>query len=279
MRAAAIQLNSTDDAARNLAAADRLVREAAAAGARLIVLPEKWPALGPADVLMRNAQGLDGPVAAWALALSGELAVDLVAGSISERRPGEDKLANTSIHAGADGTLKAVYRKVHLFDVDVAGRTYRESEAEAPGDTAVLTAAADGTPVGMSICYDLRFGELYSALAGAGARVLCVPAAFTLATTSDHWMVLLRARAIENQCFVVAANQVGEHPGGMESGGQSAIIDPWGTVIAQAADGEGFCSADLDFAEQDRIRTEMPVRAHRVPEAYRVSDAREKVTR
>jgi predicted amidohydrolase len=277
LRAAAIQLNSTEDAARNLTAADRLVRAAAADGATLVVMPEKWPALGTGEVLRANAQPLGGPLVSWALQLAGELQIDLVAGSISELVPGSDKLANTSIHAAADGTLAAVYRKVHLFDVEVAGRSYHESEHESPGDAAVLSEAADGTELGLTICYDLRFGELYGALAAAGARVLCVPAAFTLATTRDHWLVLLRARAIENQCFVVAANQVGEHPGGMESGGESVIIDPWGAVLAQAPDGEGFCSADLDFAAQDRIRAEMPVMSHRAPHAYRVSGARGKV--
>lgn len=278
MRAAAIQLNSTDDAARNLATADRLVRAAAADGATLVVLPEKWPALGPGEVLRANAQPLDGPLVAWARDVAAELGIDLVAGSISEARTGEDKLGNTSVHAGPDGLVKAVYRKVHLFDVDVAGRSYRESDHEDPGDAAVLSGAADGTGLGLSICYDLRFGELYGALASAGARVLCVPAAFTLATTRDHWMILLKARAIETQCFVVAANQVGEHPGGMQSGGSSAILGPWGDVLASVADGEGFCIADLDFAEQDRIRAEVPVLSHRVPSAYRVSDARERVS-
>jgi predicted amidohydrolase len=278
LRAAAIQLNSTADAVGNLAAADRLVRKAAGDGATLVVLPEKWPALGPGEVLRANAQELNGPIVRWALGLAAELGIDIVAGSMSEQIEGHDKLGNTSVHAGPDGTIKAVYRKVHLFDVEVAGRSYHESEHESRGEAAVLSAAADGTELGLSICYDLRFGELYSALAVAGARVLCVPAAFTLATTRDHWLVLLRARAIENQCFVVAANQVGEHPGGMESGGASMIIDPWGTVLAQVPGGsEGFCIADLDLAAQDRIRAEMPVLGHRVPTAYRVSDAREKV--
>lgn len=277
MRAAAIQLNSTDDAAANRAAAERLVRAAAADGATLVVLPEKWPALGPGEVLRRNAEPLGGPLTAWACALAAELRIDFVAGSVSEQRPGDERLRNTSIHIGPDGAVRAVYRKIHLFDVEVAGRRYLESEHEAPGDEAVLTAAADGTGVGLSICYDLRFGALYGALADAGARVLVVPAAFTAATTEAHWMTLLAARAIENQCFVVAANQVGEHPGSMRSGGRSAILGPWGDVLAECDDEVGFCAADLDLAAQDRLRAEIPVLAHRAPGAYRVSDARERV--
>jgi predicted amidohydrolase len=156
-----------------------------------------------------------------------------------------------------------------MFDVEVGGRTYRESEHEAPGDEVVLSETADGVELGLSICYDLRFPELYRILAVRGARVLTVPAAFTLATTREHWEVLLRARAIEDQAFVVAANQVGEHAPGYRSGGRSMIVDPWGLVLAQAPDTETFVIADLDLDRQAEIRRTMPALANRRPSAYR----------
>jgi deaminated glutathione amidase len=162
-----------------------------------------------------------------------------------------------------------VYRKVHMFDVEVGGTVYRESEHEDPGSDLVVTETADGLPVGLSVCYDLRFPELYRILAVRGARVLAVPAAFTLATTREHWEILLRARAIEDQCFVVAANQVGEHAPGLRSGGRSMIVDPWGVVLAQAGDRECHVVADLDLDRQDEIRRTMPSLANRRPEAYR----------
>ncbi len=219
MRAAAVQLNATDDPARSLATAERLVREAADRGATLVVLPEKWPAIGSGAILSAAAEPLDGPRGQWAAALAAELAIDLVAGSVTEQRSGSGRLANTSVHYGPDGVARAAYRKLHLFDVDVDGQAYRESDHEDAGDQAVLSHLADGTGLGMTVCYDLRFAELYGALTAAGAKVISIPSAFTLATTRDHWEVLLRARAIENQCFVVAANQVGEHPGERAPGG------------------------------------------------------------
>jgi predicted amidohydrolase len=173
------------------------------------------------------------------------------------------------VHVGPDGEDRAVYRKVHMFDVEVGGRVYRESAVEAPGDELVVTETADGTEVGLSICYDLRFPELYRILAVRGARVLTVPAAFTLTTTREHWEVLLRARAIEDQCFVVAANQVGEHAPGMQTGGRSMIVDPWGVVLAQAPDAECVIVADLDVEQQADIRAKVPSLANRRPEAYR----------
>jgi len=220
VRVAAVQLNSTADFSANLASAERLTRAAAADGARLIVLPEKWTAMGTEQDLRAGAQPLDGPAVQWAGALARELGVDLVAGSIVERVEGHEKFANTSVHVDPQGEVRAVYRKLHMFDVEVAGQTYRESDLEEPGEEIVCSQAADGTELGLSICYDLRFPELYRILAVRGALVIAVPAAFTLATTRDHWETLLRARAIENQAFVVAANQVGAHPGGHRSGGR-----------------------------------------------------------
>jgi predicted amidohydrolase len=268
MRAAAIQLNSTGDRPRNRAVADRLVRAAAADGATLVVLPEKWSVLGTPEQLAAGAEPLDGPSIAWARELARELGVDLIAGSIVEERSGHAKRFNTSVHVGPDGALRAVYRKLHLFDVEVAGVAYRESDGEDPGDEVVTTTLSDGTELGMAICYDLRFPELFRILTLRGARVLALPSAFTLATTRDHWEVLLRARAIENQCFVVAANQIGEHAPGKASGGRSLIADPWGTVLATAPDEEGYALAELDLARQDAVRAKLPALTHRRPAAY-----------
>jgi len=269
MRAAAVQITSTADRERNLATADRLTRAAAAAGAELVVLPEKWAVLGSPEDVVEGAEPFDGPALRWASATARELGIDLVAGSIAERVEGAARGSNTSVHFGPDGAEKAVYRKIHMFDVEVGGRTYRESEHEAPGDDLVVSETAGGVELGMSICYDLRFPELYRILAVRGARILVVPAAFTLATTREHWEVLLRARAIEDQAFVVAANQVGEHAKGYRSGGRSMIVDPWGVVLAQAPDAETFVLAELDLERQAEIRRSMPSLANRRPSAYR----------
>ncbi|HEY2718565.1 MAG TPA: carbon-nitrogen hydrolase family protein [Solirubrobacteraceae bacterium] len=269
MKAAAVQLNSTADPTANLAVADRLVRAAAADGAELIVLPEKWTAMGSDEQLHDAAEPLDGPAIRWARAIAQELCVELVAGSIVERVEGQEKLANTSVHIDRGGELKGVYRKVHMFDVEVAGRSYRESDLEEPGEEIVLSETADEVELGLSVCYDVRFPELYRILAVRGARVFPLPAAFTLATTRDHWEVLLRARAIENQAFVVAANQIGEHPGGNRSGGRSMIVDPWGLVLAQAPDSEGHAIAELDFERQRQIREQLPSLANRRADVYR----------
>ncbi len=291
MRVAAVQMTSTADLDRNLERADRFTRAAAADGAQLVVLPEKWSVIGGGEDLRAGAQPLDGPVVRWARATARELGIELVAGSICEREPSEpseasepsepsereagSRLRNTSLHIGPDGEIHATYRKVHMFDVVVEGTVYRESDHERPGDEIVLSQTSDGVGLGLSICYDVRFPELYRILAIRGARILTVPAAFTVPTTRDHWEVLLRARAIENQAFVVAANQIGEHaPGGgaggaLRSGGRSMIVDPWGIVLALAADRECHIVADLDLAGQERIRRELPALANRRPAAYR----------
>jgi deaminated glutathione amidase len=269
VRVAAVQLNSTADQVANMAAADRLTRAAAADGAKLIVLPEEWTAMGSQEDLRASAEGLDGAAIEWARAIARELRVDLVAGSVLERVPGQEKLANTSVHVDPRGEIRAVYRKLHMFDVEVGGRSYRESELEEPGDEIVISRTADGVELGLSICYDLRFPELYRILAVQGARVVALPAAFTLSTTREHWEVLLRARAIENQTFVIAANQVGEHPARQHSGGRSMIVDPWGVILAQAPDSPGQIVADLDLAGQQEIRARLPSLANRRPQAYR----------
>jgi predicted amidohydrolase len=269
LRVAAVQLNATADQAANMADADRLTRAAAADGASLIVLPEKWTAMGAEEDLRAAAEPLDGPAITWARAIARELGVDLVAGSILERVAGQEKLANTSVHIDSQGEVRAVYRKVHMFDVEVGGRSYRESALEQPGEEIVLSSIAGEVGLGLSICYDLRFPELYRILAVRGAQVISVPAAFTLATTRDHWETLVRARAIENQAFVIAANQIGAHPAGQHSGGRSMIVDPWGVVLAQAPDSEGHIVAELDLDRQREIRASLPSLANRRPGAYR----------
>jgi predicted amidohydrolase len=274
MKAAAVQINSTADFGANLATADRLTRAAAADGASLIVLPEKWNAMGSEEELRACAQPLDGPAVSWARDTAAELGVDLVAGSFLERIPGEEKFANTCVHVSASGGVRAVYRKLHMFDVSIDGRSYRESDIELPGEEIVLSqttageAGAPGVELGLSICYDLRFPELFRILTVGGARILALPSAFTLPTTRDHWEVLVRARAIENQAFVIAANQVGPHPGGLRSGGRSMIVDPWGVVLAQSPDGEHHVCAELDLERQAEIRAQLPALTHRRPEAY-----------
>jgi deaminated glutathione amidase len=268
VRAAAVQLNATEDTDRNLTTADRLVREAARGGAELVVLPEKWPAFGTGDVLVAHAQPVDGPAMRWAASVASELGIDLVAGSFVERVSGGEPLSNTSIHFGPDGSQRALYRKIHMFDVEVDGVVYAESAHEQAGTEVVVSELASGAALGMSVCYDVRFPELYGMLAARGAEVISIPSAFTLATTRDHWDVLVRSRAIENQCFVLAPNQVGSHPGGYRSGGRSLIVDPWGLVLASAPDTESVIVADLDFDSLRDIRRRFPSLANRRPELY-----------
>jgi predicted amidohydrolase len=268
VRAAAVQLNANEDTDRNLERADRLVRDAAAPGAELVVLPEKWTVLGTREHMAAGAQGLDGKAISWARATAAQLGIDLVAGSLFEHVQDAEKGFNTSVHVGPDGEIQSVYRKIHLFDVEVDGAVYAESSTEDPGDEIVVTELANGLKLGMSVCYDLRFPELYRILALREAELLTVPAAFTLPTTRDHWEVLVRARAIENQCFVIAANQIGDHPGGLRSGGRSLIVDPWGLVLATAPDTECAIVADLDFDNLRDIRRRLPSVARRRPEAY-----------
>ncbi|MBA2505131.1 MAG: carbon-nitrogen hydrolase family protein [Thermoleophilaceae bacterium] len=268
MRAAAIQLNSTEDKARNMERADRLTRAAAADGADLIVLPEKFTALGTREHYLAAAEPLEGPTLAWARGIACEFGIDLVAGSFVESREGHEKLGNTSVHVGPGGETKAVYRKIHMFDVVVGGQEYLESESSEAGAEIATSELADGTELGLTVCYDLRFPELFRILALRGARVITLPAAFTKVTGQAHWEILLRARAIENQAFMVAADQIGTHPPDKESFGGSMIVDPWGEVLARAEDEEGFIAADLDLDRQREVREQLPSLANRVPEAY-----------
>ena len=271
MRVAAVQLNSTDDKGRNLETAERQVRAAAADGAVLVGLPEKWNLLGGSEALREGAEPLDGPSLSAARSWAAELGIHLLAGSIAERVEGQERLSNTSVLIGPDGDDLAAYRKIHMFDVEVGGVTYRESENEQGGEE-IVSAAAAGIEIGLSVCYDLRFPELYRILAVRGAQLLTIPSAFTATTGRAHWEVLLRARAIENQAFVLAPGQFGEAAPQYDSYGHSAIVDPWGVVLADAPDEECFVAADLDLAEQERVREKLPSLANRRPAAYRWPD-------
>ena len=270
-RIACIQLRAGSSPADNLAVAEALVRRAAATGADIALLPERWEAFGSADEIRAAAQPLDGErltaVASWAR----ELGVAIIAGSVAERVEGDTRLRNTSVAFDRDGSQVAVYRKIHQFDVDLPNQRVRESDTDAPGAGPVI-AELEGLRIGLTICYDLRFPELYRAYGVAGATVVTVPAAFLERTGRDHWEVLLRARAIENQCFVVAANQYGALPAGLTAYGRSMIVDPWGTVIAQASDGEGVICATCEHELLDRVRAQVPSLAHRKPEAYELQE-------
>jgi predicted amidohydrolase len=271
LRVACVQLNTRDDVAANVRAALELVEAAADQGARLIALPETWAFKGRREGIVATAEAPDGPSNGALAAVAARRGVWLLAGSVYEPAPG-GLVSNVSALFDPAGDLCAVYRKIHLFDVTTATAHYQESEEVVPGEE-IVTAdidTADGTPVrlGLSICYDLRFPGLYSSLALRGARILCVPSAFTDHTGAAHWEVLLRARAIENGCFVVAPDQVGEHLPGRDCFGHSMIVDPWGTVLARLEDGVGLCVADLDLARLEEVRGQIPALEHRRPDVY-----------
>jgi predicted amidohydrolase len=267
MRAAAIQLNSTADVDSNVAMAERLVGAAVAGGAELVVLPEKWSLLAAGEELEERAEPVDGPAVSAARAWARGHGIHLVAGSVAERVPGRELLSNTSLLIDPDGEIAATYRKIHMFDVDVGGVSYRESAHELAGEE-VVSAPAGEIELGLTVCYDLRFPELFRILALRGADAITVPAAFTAVTGRDHWEVLLRARAIENSLYVIAAGQFGAAAPHYESWGHSMIVDPWGVVLAQAPDAETFVVADLDLERQAEIRRTLPSLANRRPQAY-----------
>ena len=258
-------MTSSADRERNLAAAGELVSRAAESGARLVVLPEKWPYVhGPRS--REGAEDLDGPSVGAARGWARELGVAILAGSVIEDAA-DGRVFNTSVLVQPDGAVSHVYRKLHMFDVNVGGVSYRESAATRAG-AEIVVGEALGRRIGMSVCYDLRFPELYRRLAIQGAEVIVVPSAFTAATGRDHWEPLLRARAIENQAFVIAANQFGGHDDGTVSHGRSMIVDPWGVVLGQAPDGEGVVVADLDFDRLASVRARLPALEHRRPDVY-----------
>jgi predicted amidohydrolase len=269
IRVACVQMTSRQDKAANLERAEALVARAASTGADIVVLPEKWNLIGSADDYRAAAEPLDGGESVQAMSgWAKTLGVSLVGGSITERREGREKLSNTCCVFDTGGDLVAAYRKIHLFDVEVGGHVYRESEAEEPG-TEPVVAQIEDWPIGLTVCYDVRFPELYRILALEGAELATVPAHFTTPTGRDHWHVLLRARAIENQFYVAAAAQVGETIAGKPAYGRSLIIDPWGTVLAQAPDEESVIVAELDRTRLLDIRSKLPSLANRQAGAYR----------
>ena len=264
VKVALVQLNAGPDIAENIIAAETLIREAAANGAQFILTPENTCHIRrPATEKLKSAKAIEGhPVVTRFAALAKELGVWIMAGSISVLLP-EQKILNRSILIDAHGNIVADYDKIHLFDVDLpTGEVHRESTVVKPGEKAVVADTPWGK-VGMSICYDLRFASLFRALSKAGASILTVPAAFTVPTGKAHWHTLLRARAIENGAFVLAPAQVGTHEGGRETYGHSLIIDPWGTILAEA-DGEniGIIMAELDMDAVKTAREAIPALLH-----------------
>ncbi|MFI7578724.1 carbon-nitrogen hydrolase family protein [Micromonospora sp. NPDC049497] len=263
MRVAVCQLNARDDRKVNLEAAEGLLERAAAGGADLAVLPEYVDYLGPAARLP-EPEAVDGEVGQFFAGVARRLGMWVIAGSFHERGPDPEHTWNTSLVFDRSGALAASYRKIHLYDVEIPGRvSYLESATVAPGDQPVVV-DVEGLRVGLSICYDLRFPELYRRLATeGGAQLLVVPAAFMMHTGRDHWEVLLRARAIENQCFVAAAGQTGDHEPARTCFGRSMVVDPWGTVLTQVPDGPGVAIAELDLDRLHTIRAELPSLANR----------------
>ncbi|MBX9790279.1 MAG: carbon-nitrogen hydrolase family protein [Pirellulales bacterium] len=261
--AAAVQMNSGEDAQANLAAAVRAIEAAAARGARLVVLPEMFLCLGRASAIVAAGESIPGPATEQLAALAARHQLVLVAGSIPEKSNSPGKVFNTCVVFGTAGQLLATYRKLHLFDVTIPGAVdIRESSWYEPGSEVVAVDTPCGR-LGLAICYDLRFPELFRRLADERVDLCALPSAFTLATGRDHWEVLLRARAIENQTHIIAANQWGKHGEGLVSYGHSLIVDPWGTVLAKAADGPGFALAAIDLARQREVRKNLPALKHR----------------
>jgi len=267
MRAAVVQMNSGSEVDSNLEQAQALVKAAAADGAELIVLPEKWALLGPGETIAAGAEPLDGKIVSAARGWARDLGVHLCAGSVPEDPGDEGKPYNTSVLIDSGGEITATYRKLHMFDVEVEGTEYRESEHERAGDD-LATAMAGELELGLTVCYDLRFPELFRILALRGATAFTIPSAFTAVTGRAHWEVLLRARAVENAAFVIAAGQVGKAEPHYESWGHSMVVDPWGRILAHLDANEGHACADLDLAELERVRETLPALANRRGDAY-----------
>ncbi|HUL61406.1 MAG TPA: carbon-nitrogen hydrolase family protein [Anaeromyxobacteraceae bacterium] len=259
----AVQMTSTADRAKNLDTAVRLVKEAAALGAKLVGLPENFSFMGPEEQRLAGAETVDGPTLSVMRDLARTHDLFILAGSIAEKVDHPKKTANTSALVANDGSIVAVYRKIHLFDVNIPdGARYAESEVVVPGDKVVVAPTPLGR-VGLTVCYDLRFPELYRKLAGLGAEVLTIPSAFTLFTGKDHWEVLVRARAVENLAYVLAPAQVGRHSSTRQTFGNAMIVDPWGVVLARCPDGEGVCVAPFSRTRLERVRQELPALKHR----------------
>jgi nitrilase len=265
-RVAAVQMCSGADPGENLASAARLLRLAAARGASVALLPENFSLMARRDADRRAHAEADGsgPVQEFLARTARELKLWIVAGSVPIAGGADGRLAQSCLVYGADGARKARYDKIHLFDVDLPERqeSYRESAHMAPGDATRVIDTPAGR-LGLSICYDVRFPELYRRLVVAGAQWLVVPAAFTAPTGEAHWEPLLRARAIENLCYVVAGAQTGLHANGRRTWGHSLIIDFWGRILAQLPEGEGVISGDIDLPAQAEARRSFPALAHR----------------
>lgn len=266
MRLGVVQLSSTDDLAANLAAASAGIARAAQMGAQLVALPENFAFMRREGSSFPCIQDEHGELVPFLAGCAREHGLWLLGGSFPEAIEGDTRVYNTSVVISPEGRETARYRKLHLFDVDLGdpdgGGRYRESAHFAPGHDIVVAQTPFGG-LGLSICYDLRFPELYRELVDAGARLIAVPSAFTPETGKAHWEVLLRARAIETQCFVVAPAQCGRHSADRSSHGHSMIVDPWGVVRAQAGDDPGVLVVDCDLEQVDRIRSAIPVSRHR----------------
>ncbi len=263
--AGVVQMTSTADVEANLSTVRALVSEAAARGAELVVVPECFAYLGPEAGKLEVAESLEegGPILNACRSIAKDLGIDVVYGGFWEKSNVAGKVHNACVYLRADGSIAARYRKIHLFDVDLPdGTKLLESETVEPGEEVVVAEAAFGT-LGLSVCYDLRFPELYRRLVDKGAIALAVPSAFTLTTGKDHWHVLLRARAIEQQCYVLAAAQTGHHYGKRRSYGHALIADPWGAVIAQCGEGKGVAVAPIEPGRVEQVRRSVPSLAHR----------------
>ena len=271
-KVAVLQLNSSDQVAANLAALERLTREAADDGAKLVVAPECFSYLGsdapgstsPGKLAIAESLPDGGPILARCAALAKATNVELILGGFWERGTRSGLVRNTCVQVHADGSVGSIYRKIHLFDVDLSDGTKLQESATVEPGSEVVTADTRLGKLGLSVCYDLRFPELYRKLVDQGAIALAIPAAFTMTTGKDHWHILLRARAIEAQSYVLAAAQTGKHSATRQSYGHALIVDPWGTVLAECGEGEGFAAAWVDSAVVERIRASLPSLKHRM---------------
>ncbi len=275
LEVAVVQMNSMDDRDENIASALELIDLAAARGARLVVLPEVWPYLGPDDALRAIAEPIPGPIADLFAERARRFGIFIHGGSLYESSPGDPGIYNTAFVIDPHGELVARYRKIHLYDVVLDGvAQYEESATISPGDELVVI-EIDGLKIGLATCYDLRFPEVFRILALRGAEAILLPAAFTMTTGKDHWETLIRARAIENSLYMVAAAQWGKHPPGNWCYGRSMVVDPWGTVLTTAADGVGIAQETIVPDRIDAVRRQIPSLANRRPVAYRWPESEE----
>jgi deaminated glutathione amidase len=268
LNVAIIQMNSRDDKGVNVATALDLIDRAAATGARLVALPEVWPYLGPDDVIFDQAETIPGPISEQLAQRARRHGIYIHGGSIYEKRPGDPGMYNTTVVLDPTGEIIARYSKIHMYDVVLDGvAEYQESASVTPGNEIAIT-EIDGIAVGLTICYDLRFPELFRILALRGAQAIMLPAAFTLMTGKDHWEPLIRARAIENELYMIAPAQWGTHPPGKWCYGRSMVVDPWGTVVSTVSDGVGIANATVEPSRVEAVRRQIPSLANRRPGAY-----------